>query len=413
MVLLLYFILLLIIYFKSKSVALFLVIIQVISLSGMIFINLDYEINSLFKVFNLVFTGVILTLIISPWRKMRDIKAVSVKNERKIKKLTKFLVGISILPFLVFLVVAALVISQVSDINAFKYSEGVANDFYYTIIPFNIRFFILANYLYYFSYFLVPLHFYYLHKGNYKWAFLCFLFSLNSILYGLTYFSRSAFVHYGLLYISFLMLFYGALTAKLRSLINKIIIVVSVLVGLYFVSITTNRFDNDAVYEEKIPLDSPVQDPALYSYLDYLSQSYHNGMEILNAYDFNTFSGQTALNPILTLLGQYRIIDFEASEYSELRKKLWPEHYYTFNGFVSYSVFDFGYIGTIIITLLYYYYVSKFSPKKSTVSLEDLFSVSLLIQIPLFAIFYSSISIIIIPLLFLVVINFYLKTTIE
>lgn len=413
MLLLLYFVLLVIVFYKSKSVALLLTVIQVISLTAMLFINLDYEINTLSKIFNLLFTALILTLVISPWSKMKNIKAVTIRNEDKIKKLTRFLLIISILPFIVYSIVSVIVISQITDINEFKYGEGVANDFYYNVLPFNIKFFILANYTFYFSFFLIPLHFYYLHKKKYALAFVCFLFSLNLILNGLTYFSRSAFVHYGLLYLAFLTIFYGTLSAKTKSIIKKVIVIAGVLMGLYFISITTNRFDNDSVYEENIPLDSPIQDPALYSYLDYLSQSHFNGMYVLDSYDFNTFKGQTALQPVLALLGQYGLINYHSADYKELRKKLWPEHHYTFNGLVSYSVFDFGYIITLILALIYYYYISKMKPKNSTIYLEDLFSVVLVIQIPLLAIFYSTISVIIIPLLFFIGIHYYLKTAIE
>ena len=409
MILLIFFILLFFYYSKSKSVVLFFILIQVISLIGVIFINMDYELSTMFEVFNLLFTIVILTLVTSPWRKMQKIQTITVKNEMKLKKVTNFLLIVSVLPFVVFLLVSLLVISNVSDINDFKYSEGVADDFYYSIIPFNIKFFILANYLYYFSYFLIPLHFYYLHKGNKRLAFFCFLFSLNVVLYGLTYFSRSCYVHYILLYISLLILFYGTLSLSLQSTIKKITIGISVLMGLYFVSITNSRFDDDTAYEELIPLDSPIQDPALYSYVDYLSQSYYNGMYVLNSYDFKTFNGQTALQPIISLMGQYGLIKYNSSDYIELRQKLWPKHWYTFNGLVAYSVFDFGYIITLVIALLYYYYISKFTTSKSTISGEDLFSLVLFIQIPLFAIFYSTFALIIIPRMFLIPIRFYLK----
>lgn len=409
MALLIYFFLLLFLLYKSKSVAIFFILLQILSLAGSFFIGLDFAIDTSFKVFNIGLTIVILTLIIAPWRKIRNINEITFVNEIKLKRLTNFLLIISIFPFIVLLATSIIVSIYVEDVNLFKYSEGVSREFYYNL-PFNIKFFILSTYLYNFSYFLLPLHFYYLAKKNYRLSILCFILSLNIILYGLTYFSRAVFAQYSLLYFSFLIILHNTLSHKIKSYIKKSIIIFSILFSIYFISITYLRFSKDAMYAGLIPVKSLIQDPVLYSCFDYLSQWYYNSMYVLNSYKSQTFSGQLSLEPILSLLGQYEIISYKPQDYVSLRHQLWPLHWYTFNGLVAYTIYDLGYFISIIFSIAYYYAVIRMKPRNSQISLSKLFMLVLLIHLPIMSIFYSTVSQIIIPLLLSIPIFFYLKT---
>ncbi|GAA3982706.1 hypothetical protein GCM10022246_38370 [Pedobacter ginsengiterrae] len=409
---LIYFILLFIVYLKSKSVVTFFILLQVVSLLGIVFIGQDFPIDTFFKFFNLLLTIVVLTLVIVPWQGFKNIKEITFANEAKLKKLTKFLLIISIFPFITFIVTSTFVFLFVDDINKFKYAEGVSDEFYYSL-PFDVRAIILSAYLYGFSYFLIPLHFYYLAKKNYKLSFWCFLLSLNIILFGLTYFSRSAFVHYALIYISFLIILYGTLESRIKKIIKKTMVVSFVFILLYFVNVSLKRFTEDNLYADTIPANSFIQDPVLYSYFDYLSQWYYNNMYVLNTYEFKNFNGQLSLQPLLTLLGQYGIISYDPAYYYSLRQQLWPLHWYSFNGFVAYSIYDMGYILTILFCSIYAFIVVRLKPKNNQMPLLNLFLIVLLVQIPILAIFYSAVGGIVIPLLLSIPILLYLKISIK
>ena len=412
MILLFYFILLFFYLAKSRSVAIFLVLIQIVSLSGIFFIGKDFPTDSLFKLFNILITGLILTIIILPWRKIKGITDIYTLNEEKIKKLTKILLVISGFTFIILTATTIFVYSVFSnDINTFKYAEGVSKDFYYSL-PLNIKLIILSTYFYYFSYFLIPLHFYYLAKKKYSLSILCFIFSLNIMLYGLTYFSRAAVVHYILLYTSFVIILYGTLSVKIRRYIKKTIIIFGCVFSIYFFYVTNNRFTQDKIYENNIPSNAIIKDPVVYSVFDYLSQWFNNNLVLLNSYEFKTFNGQTSLKPVLDLLGQYGIINYNPDNYHNLQVKLWLEYWYTFNGFVAYSIYDYGYFFTMLFSILYYLLIVRFKPSNGRISLLKLFVLILLIQLPLEAIFYSTVSGIIIPFLLFIPILFYLKTTI-
>lgn len=374
----------------------------------MYFIGLDYPLDTYFKMLNLVITIVILTLIITPWRKINKIKEITIINEIKLKKLTNFLLIISTLPFITLLLTTIILFIYIDDINTFKYSEGVADAFYYSL-PLNIKVIILSTYLYYFSYFLIPLHFYYLSKGNYKLSILCFILSLNIILYGLTYFSRSVFVHYSLIYISFVVILYNTFENKIKKYLKNAMVIAGIIFSIYFIYITNSRFTTDNLYAERIPSESFIQDPVLYSYFDYLSQWYSNSMYELNSYNNRTFNGQITFQPILSLLGKYKIINYDPAKYMALKLQLWPLHWWTFNGFVAYTIYDFGYILTILFSLIYNLIVIRLRPINKKISLLNLFLIVLLIQLPLEAIFYSTTGGIVIPLLLLLPIFLYMK----
>lgn len=412
MIILFYFIILFIIYYKAKSVVTFFVLLQIMSLSGMMLIGLEYPINTIFKFFNLILTIVLLTLIIAPWGEYKEIKEITFSDEAKLLNVTKFLIIISILPFITFIATSAFVLIMVENVNDFKYAEGVSTDFYYSL-PFNVKAIIISNYLYFFSYFLIPLHFYYLFKKKYKLSIWCFIFSLNIILYGVTYFSRSVYIHYFFIYMAFLILLYGTLESKIQSVIKKSLIVSIVLITIYFINITIKRFTEDKLYEGTIPDKSYIKDPVSFSYFDYLSQWYYNSMTLLESYKFEIFNGQITTQSVLSLFGQYGIITYDSNSYTLLRQKMWLDNWCSFNGFVAYSIYDYGYILTFVFTIFYYLIVLKLKPKNNQVSLLNLFIIVLLIQIPLLAIFYSAAGGIFMPLLFYIPIFLYLRVKVK
>ena len=410
MVLLLYFslLLLLLILKKNRTIAVVFIFIHVVSLLGIFFTDGDYVVDTIFKGFNVFYTATILTLLLMSWSKFSPINRVEVPSEIKLKRLTYFLIAASVIPFITFIAVSFFVLMYVDDINTFKYAEGVSDTFYYNL-PINIRLFILSNYLYYLSYFLIPLHFYYLIKRNYKLSVTCFIFSLNIVLYGLTYFSRSVYVHYSLVYLSVLYILFNSLDTKIRSILKRYVLITTLIFVSYFIYITNVRFLSDKDYSAIIPAGAYVEDPVIFSYLDYISQWYRNGLIVLNSYNHETFGGQISLQSILSLLGQYNLISYSSAEYMVLRQKLWPDNWYTFNGFVAYSVFDYGYELTFIFSLIFYYVVIKLRPINNSINIINLFLLVLLIQLPLMAIFYSQVGGLVFPILYLIPIYFYLR----
>lgn len=403
----------LLIYFrKSRSAVKLFIIIQIVSIAGIFLIGKNFPVDTGFKFFNVLLTFVILTLIISPWSKISNINTIFSANPAKIEKLTNFLLYISIVPFITFSITSFFVLTRVTDINEFKYSEGVITHFYNNLPFISARLIALSSYLYLVSFFLIPLHFYYLSKGLNRLSILCFLFSLNIILFGLTYFSRVSFIIYSLTYISMFIILRDSLKIETRKAIFKGLFFFGAIIFVYFISITIKRFGEDDYYANIISSSSLVKDPVQYSYIDYLSQGYYNGMYLLNEYNGQIFNGQLSFQNLLNTFGNQgiiRIINFDTNDYYTLRKVIWPNHYYTFNGLTAYLIYDFGYLLATIFSLIYYLVVVKLRPRKKRISISNLFVLVLLVQLPHSAIFYSSFSAIVLPLFIFFGIKFYLR----
>lgn len=390
---LIFFSLLLLLLLKNKSLALLLVGIQLVSIIGTYFLGREMLVEKVSD-FGWLFIIILLTaLIILPWRYYYKTKDISEIDPQKLKTITYFLIAINSIVFVVFLIASITVQTTVKDINDFKYSEGVSVDFYYNKLPFPPIFFNFAIIFYYFSYFLLPLHFYYLFKKRVWLSVVCFILSLNIVLYGLTFFSRAVVVQYALLYTSFLFLLYGTLVPRFKTILNFSLIFLGIVATVYFINISQQRFEQDVKlsksYSKGIPVEAITQDPVVYGYLDYTSQGFYNGYEVLQLYEGEGFDGTLTFESVLGFVST----PMQSYERIIYRQKLWPRHYsYSFNGFAAYTVYDYGIIGSFIFCFLYFFVVKKMRPKANSIELKNLFLIALLVQIPLMSIFYSQVG---------------------
>ncbi len=413
-ILLVYFFALFLLLLKNKSLALFLVLVQLISLGGTFFLGREMNIESTSDFGWIFMMMLLLSLIILPWRHYYKISEIGDIDPKKLKTITYFLIGINSIVFVVFLFAAITVQTLVEDINEFKYSEGVSVDFYYSKLPFPPIFFNFAIVFYYFSYFILPLHFYYLQKKKTWLAFICFVLSLTIVLYGLTFFSRAVVVQYALLYISFLILFYGSLSPKFKRILRMLLLFIALAGAAYFVNISQQRFEQDSarskIYSKQIPTQAITQDPVLYGYLDYTSQAFFNGYEVLQLYRDEGFAGNLSFESVLA----FTSTPMQTFERMKYRQKLWPRHYsYSFNGFTAYSVYDYGIFGSIVFCLLYFMVVKRMRPKNHKIELQNLFLIVLLVQIPLMSIFYSQVGGLMIAFILWIPLWIYLKLKIN
>jgi hypothetical protein len=358
--------------------------------------------------FNIVYTALILTLIISPWRHYDKITFTYVGSERKAIVVTKVLLILSAIVFLVLLVTGIFVVTNVSDINKFKYLAGERMEVLSKNSPISMRWFLLAHYLYVLGYFLIPLHFYFIGKSKFYSA-LCLLFSFNIILYGLSFFSRWTLTHYILIYGNFLFLYRDSISEKYLKNMKRLFYVVLLLSSYMMYYITVSRFGVNQAASNRVPNDSFIQNAALYSTLSYFTEWYNNSLILLDSYSFETLNGQATFQPILKLLNSYTPISWDLDKYMELRKSILTSEYYkNFLGLVGNWIFDFGYILSLLLALVYNRIIYRLRPRNNRIKLKNTLLLVLLIQLPLVAIFYSFIGGIIISLIILIPINLYL-----
>lgn len=403
---------------RKRPLVQFLLVLQILSIGGSFLLSTKIEITTTSLLANSLFTFILTSLVIFPWSKHNKIRNVYSKSNNKIRSIKLFLLAVSIPSFILFLSIAIMVFSVVSDIHTFK-TTGALGSYIFNIYPKIAIFYSLAIYLHYFSYFLIPLHFYYAIKKDIKNSVICFIFSLTPILYGLTYFSRSALLNYLLIYIALLILIYPSFDSQIRKRIKKIFFVFLLFIIFIFSSISSQRFSGTDYYSDKINKNSLITNPVYVSYIYYLSQSYENNLTLLDDYNFKTFQGKTTLQPILLPLSKLNLISYDSENYTLLRKELWPNHWKTFNGLISYSVYDYGYLLTILIFIFYNRLVVFLRPKinKKTkikeISIIRLFALTIFVQIPLLSIFYGTMGNVIIQLIYLGVLIVYSKKTIK
>lgn len=402
----------LILLLKNKSLALLLILIQLFSVIGTFFLGRDMEIESIGNLGWVFLMIILLLLIILPWKNFYGIKKIEAFDKNKLKNITRFLIIINSFVFIVFSITTITVMTLVTDINEFKYSEGVSMQFYYKMLPFPTVFFNISILVYYFSFFLIPLHFYYLSEKKYFLSLVCFVLSLNIILYGLSFFSRAVVVQYLMLYISMLYISYSTIPLRAKKVMRNLFIVFGTISFFYFIYISQKRFDDDRnaskAYSQTIPVTAITQNPVIYSYFDYTSQAFYNGYEVLNLYNGEGFRGTLTLESLLSLVSDSK----QTYNRVKYKQKLWPYQYsYSFNGFPAYSVYDFGIVGSLLFGVLFYFIVNKLRPRKNVIRLKELFLIVLLVQIPLMSIFYSQMGGILIALIFWIPLNIYLKFT--
>lgn len=403
---LIFFICLFILSLRNRSVATYLYGFLILNLVAAFFTSGHYIIDSFESFFYVAFNTFILHLFISPWRHYKGIDNITFLDYKKVTRFTNLFLVISIPIFISLATIAVFTFTYSERINELKYS-GVFMSLLYSKFPIMVKGYLLAYYLNPIAYFLIILHFFYLSYGKTRYAILSLIFSLNLVLYGLTFFSRWTLVNYFLIYLISYFLFKNALSKKWRRVIKLASIGTFVTLFFVFIFISSSRFDEDVSYENKIPTTSMIQHPTYYSFIDYLSQSHMNGMKLLENYDFNSTQGQNALSIPIKLISSYLPLGLE--NYNKIRIQKMPNNFWKFNGLVPELVYDFGYIITIIFALIYNIIVTALRPRDSKISLYRLFILILLVQLPLLSIFYSFLPTLIIPLIILIPVRFYLN----
>lgn len=416
MIILITFLIFLYISYKHKSnIVFFLLLIQVISLSGYYLLQREETVDSISILLIDFFTMSVLLLIITPWFSYSNVTKIIPFSDKKTKSITTFFIALSVPPFLIFSYIVVQMYSQGFEIHALKYEPGVGKDFR-SSLPINRFVFGISLLLINISYFLIPLHIYFWNKGNKALSLCLFFLSLNPVIYGLTYFSRATIIHYAFIYAFFIILLYNTLDDYKKKSIRRVSFIFLILGAFYFLDITFERFEGHYYYEDKMSESSVLYgNIPLYSLVDYLSQWYYNNFEVLNNYQFETFGGAISLHTLLSVLNELKVVTYDYNELVSVRRVLWPDHAVTFNGLIAYSVYDYGYLLTVFFSVVYFSYVYRMRPREKnqvkSIKISELFTISILAQLPLYAIFYSVAGALIVPLIFVLLFKIYTKVS--
>jgi hypothetical protein len=365
---------------RPASPALVLVAIYLASLLGGLLLGTGAELTTTVEWINLVFVAGMLVLMIAPWNAFPFDVGIVAPNERRLNRLTRTLLAIHAVGFVVFSTTFYLAITSVTDYSAFKNDAGAVA--FYETIPINHNLLLLSTYLNSTAAFLVPLHFYYLYRRRIGVSLLCLLFSLNLVLEGISIFSRSVLIMYVVLYTLYLPFFYGRIERNPRRVLKIVGLGALAMFGTVFYVITNNRFADYLSWGEAKYSTSVIQNPIAYSILDYASQWNRNGIAVLSQYDFRTMNGELSF-PLVSTLGNRIGVINRPPELIPIRlEELWGDRYDKFVGLVPNLVFDFGYAGTVCFGLLYAIVLFKVRPIRGTISVGTLLILGPLFLLP-------------------------------
>lgn len=391
--------------FRKHRIVLMFLLLQIVSLASVMIIKLEDYSEFSITLFNVLFSVVITLPIILPFKNYSEITIIRTIPTYKFHKLSRVLFIIGGFSFIILLITALYVNILISDINAFRHEEGMATQFYYQILPFDVRFFIFAYSMYYLSYFFIPLHFYSLYIGDRKRANLYFLFSLNLILFGLTFFSRWTIVLFILLYVAHWVCYKQILSKEIRKKEFKWMTILASLLTSFFIIVTVSRFSNDTVYEnETMNQNTMIKNTALYSVFDYIGKSNSRSLYYLKDYNGRTFGGRYLLTETQNFFSILRIVP--PSDIEDYRDKIWTEYKGTFRTYACYTIFDVGLVFSLVISIIIFLMISR---KGKVISFDKFIVSSLFMMVPICSIFFSYLNVFFFCLILYGFIKLYLK----
>ena len=390
---------------NRRSLAYYYTLVVIISLVGNLFVRENY-VASLPDVLHAMWIIIVLAFLILPWKSFHSIREVKCSNPKRLKNVTIFLIVFLMIQLVGCSVLAYYTMTMIDDISMFKYHDGTT-DFYYSL-GINLRPFMLATFFYPLSYIMVPLHLYYLSKGEKSLSFWCFIASLVSIVYGLTYFSRAHLIHYLLIYLGSFWLMRDTLPREASKSLKKTMIIAASLVVAYFVYISIARFEEHDYITRSGTLIS--DNTVVNSLFDYLVMWWRNSETLFGRFDGTTLHGQIAfqdINRFLSLIGIN--VGTRGVDLVKMREIVLGEYSGSFIGAGEYFLYDFGPFFSLIVLIIYYSYVSRIHPRKGVISIDKLIIVSALAPLPTFAIFYSVLNVVLVLLLFVIPVNLYIR----
>lgn len=360
----------LILIWKHKSVSTYLAILYLFTIIAAYYLNYTPNIITIEEVLSLIFIIINLMILILPFVKYRNVSYIKVPHEHKLARLSKIVLIINVFAFIVSLIFVIVVWTTVDEFSLFK-GQQIYQQEVFSSSPISTKYLTLSSFFASTSYISLGFHFYYLSKSQYKKAILFLIASLSLPLRMLVYFSRSALFLFVSLYIAYTILFYKSFNDKSKKVIKSIFLSIIALVSVIFIIISINRFSSG----------DNIDSGTILAILDYSGQWYKHGIELLSQYNFNPLNGELS-DSFIDWIQSFISSKTDPSN-REVRMKIWPNHYYKFNGLITILVYDFGLFFTCIFCLLYMKIVYSLRPIQGQISIFSTLIFGVLITLPM------------------------------
>ncbi|WP_157366726.1 O-antigen polymerase [Aquimarina agarilytica] len=321
------------------------------------------------------------------------------KDEKFVFFFKKILYKVLFFNLILSIVMLVIIRTYIPSPSAFK-AEGAYKDLYESI-PYFANFFRYSYTTQNSGYLAFPFFFYYLSKLEFKKSRWALLLSSSSMIAGIAFYSRAQIFTYVLVFIGSFFLLKDILPKKLNQKILRYIKIVISLIVFLFISITVTRFSEMDYYKDRIPRNSRVKDPIIYSIADYTAQGYYNGVNRLEKYTpEKILYGEGFLRLVYQYLNFFNIITWNAEKSKERVNKSFDGEAHLFYGYTCHTVYNFGYIVTFLLSVLFHLYITSQLRKRKYVSIESLFILVLLLVISVVSIFYCGFELLYVNLIF-------------
>lgn len=394
-------------YKKKNKTYLILVSLFIISFFSQFFVGRKYMPNDFISLFNLIFICSNIFLIIIPWN-YGNFKNISVINFTFFKFFTNILFKVLFINLILNFFILLIVLIYIPNITSFKAEQAFL--LLYDQIPYFATIFRYAYVSQNLGYFAIPIFFYYISRFDNKKAFLSLIFSCSSLVSGFAFYSRAQIFTFVLTFICFFYLIKNTLPLTIGIKINNLLKKTSFVIFILFIIITVLRFSAMDYYGDRIPSSSLIKDPILFSFVDYASQGFSNGFNQLEVYNQKKYlGGEQMFRDVYQILNYFGIIAWDVKESQEKIDFSYGYDGGAFNGYTAPLVFNFGYLITIIISLIYFLYVRFQLKIKSNLILESNLMLVFLLFIPIVSIFYVGYHMLYFPLFFIIISKFIYK----
>tara|TARA_B100001059_G_C17773431_1_gene549844 strand:- start:74 stop:1321 length:1248 start_codon:yes stop_codon:yes gene_type:complete len=392
------------IYTKGKTPVRILIFIQGISVFTAFLVAKQTNYQTFTTFFNILFVNLNIFLIIAPWRSFK-FKRIFVKNNNKLLFFKKILYKFLFLNIILNTAVFVLVLIFIPDVAKFKASSGYLD--LYEQIPYFANVFRYIGTTQSLGYLAIPICFYHLGKFEVKKSIIALIYASSSLIFGFATYSRASIFTFTVVFIVYFFLVKHTLTLTIQKKFYSAIKKVTFIVVSLFLIMTVIRFSAMDYYGDRIPEESIIKDPIVYSLVDYTSQGYSNGLNQLENYsEKKNLKGEQLLYNIYQILDFFGIYDWSAVESQDKIDKAYGYDGGAFKGYTGNLVFNFGYLLTLLISLIYFYFVRFKLKNKLEISIETMFVLILLLAIPVTSIFYVGFAILYFPLFVLIFTNF-------
>ena len=389
---------------KGKTPVRILIFLQGISIFTAFLVAKQSNYRTLTTVFNILFVNVNIFLIIVPWESFK-FKNIFLKNENKFLFFKKILYKFLFVHILLDTTILVLILIFIPDVSKFKADTAYRE--LYDKIPYFANAFRYAYTSQQLGFLAIPICFYHLQKSEIKKSITALIYSCSSLLVGFAFYSRAQIFTFTLVFIVYFFLIKHTLPLTIQKKVYSSIKKVSFIVISLFLLITVIRFSAMDYYGDRIPEQSIIKDPIIYSLVDYASQGYSNGLNQLENYSQKkNLMGEQFFRDIYQILNFFGIYDWSSENSQYKIDQAYGHDGGAFKGHTGILVFNFGYIMTFFISLIYSIFVSFKLKNRLDISIETMYVLILLLIVPIVSIFYSGFGLLYFPLLFLLFTNF-------